>query len=91
LGEGGFSKVKLGVHEKTGEKVALKILKNKAKMSKPIQKQVEREISAMTKLDHANILRMKEVDWDATYVKKKRQGGQNYPCCAGARNWRRTV
>jgi serine/threonine protein kinase len=70
LGEGGFSKVKLGVHEKTGEKVALKILKNKSKMTKHVQKQVEREIAAMTKLDHRNILRMKEVDWDATYVKK---------------------
>jgi len=70
LGEGGFSKVKLGVHEKTGEKVALKILKSKAKMSSAIQKQVEREVTAMKKLTHANILAMKEVDWDATYKKK---------------------
>jgi serine/threonine protein kinase len=70
LGEGGFSKVKLGVHEKTGEKVALKILKNKSKLTKHVQKQVEREITAMQKLDHRNILKMKEVDWDATYVKK---------------------
>lgn len=70
LGEGGFSKVKLGVHEKTGEKVALKMLKNKSKLTKPVRKQVEREIGAMTKIDHANVLRMKEVDWDCTYTKK---------------------
>jgi len=70
LGEGGFSKVKLGVHEKTGEKVALKMLKNKSKLTKPVRKQVEREINAMTKIDHPNVLRMKEVDWDCTYKKK---------------------
>lgn len=70
LGEGGFSKVKLGVHEKTGEKVALKMLKNKSKLTKPVRKQVEREIGAMTKIDHPNVLRMKEVDWDCTYTKK---------------------
>jgi serine/threonine protein kinase len=73
LGEGGFSKVKLGVHEKTGEKVALKILKNKVKMSKASVKQVEREISAMSKLKHPNILLLKEVDWDCPY---KRKNGQ---------------
>jgi len=70
LGEGGFSKVKLGVHEKTGEKVALKMLKNKSKLTKSVQKQVEREVGAMTKIEHLNVLRMKEVDWDCTYTKK---------------------
>jgi len=70
LGEGGFSKVKLGVHEKTGEKVALKILKSKGKMSKSGIKQVESEIAAMTRLKHPNILQLKEVDWDCPYKKK---------------------
>jgi len=70
LGEGGFSKVKLGIHEKTGEKVALKMLKNKSKLTKPVRKQVEREINAMAKVDHPNVLRMKDVDWDCTYTKK---------------------
>jgi len=68
LGEGGFSKVKLGVHEKSGEKVALKILKNK--LTKTVRKQVEREINAMTKLDHPNVLKMKHVDWECPYTKK---------------------
>jgi len=70
LGEGGFSKVKLGVHEKTGEKVALKLLKNKSKLTKPVRKQVEREIAAMSNIDHPNVLRMKEVDWECIYTKK---------------------
>jgi serine/threonine protein kinase len=70
LGEGGFSKVKLGIHEKTGEKVALKLLKNKSKLTKPIRKQVEREIAAMSQIDHPNVLRMKEVDWECVYTKK---------------------
>jgi len=70
LGEGGFSKVKLGIHEKTGEKVALKMLKNKSKLTKPVRKQVERECLAMSKVDHPNVLRMKEVDWDCVYTKK---------------------
>jgi len=73
LGEGGFSKVKLGVHEKTGEKVALKILKSKVKMNKQSQKQVEREIAAMTRLKHPNILQLKEVDWDCLWKKKNGQ------------------
>jgi len=70
LGEGGFSKVKLGVHEKTGEKVALKLLKNKSKLTKPVRKQVEREIAAMSQIEHPNVLRMKEVDWECIYTKK---------------------
>jgi len=70
LGEGGFSKVKLGIHEKTGEKVALKLLKNKSKLTKPIRKQVEREVAAMSQIEHPNVLRMKEVDWECVYTKK---------------------
>lgn len=70
LGEGGFSTVKLGMHETTKERVALKILKNKHKMTDSIRKQVEREITAMSKIDHINCLKMKEVMWNATYTKK---------------------
>lgn len=70
LGEGGFSTVKLGMHETTKERVALKILKNKHKMTESIRKQVEREITAMLKIDHINCLKMKEVLWNATYTKK---------------------
>lgn len=30
----------------------------------------EREIAAMTKIQHQNVIRLKEVDWDAVYTKK---------------------
>jgi serine/threonine protein kinase len=70
LGEGGFSTVKLGMHAITKERVALKILKNKHKMTDSIRKQVGREIAAMQQIDHVNCLKMKEVLWNATYTKK---------------------
>jgi serine/threonine protein kinase len=71
LGEGGFSKVKLGISEETGEKVALKILKkNKLNLSSSTRRQVEREITAMGKIQHPNVIRLVDVDWDATYVKR---------------------
>jgi serine/threonine protein kinase len=87
LGEGGFSKVKLGVHEKTGEKVALKLLKNKSKLTKPVRKQVEREIAAMSQIDHPNVLRMKDVDWECVYTKKNGKKTECYPHCFRACYW----
>lgn len=71
LGEGGFSKVKLGVHGETGERVALKILrKDKLKCNDSIKRQVEREIVAMGKVGHPNVIKLVEVDWDCKYPKK---------------------
>jgi len=70
LGEGGFSKVKLGIHESTRERVALKLLKkNKLNMSSSTRKQVEREVQAMGKIQHRNVIQLKEVVWDAEYTK----------------------
>jgi serine/threonine protein kinase len=64
LGSGGFSKVKLGVEENTGDRVALKILKkDKLSENQTIRKQVEREIAAMSKIQHENVLTMKDVVW----------------------------
>lgn len=71
LGEGGFSKVKLGTHNGTGQKVALKILKDKNKMSKTVRTQVEREIATLTRIDHPNVLKLFEVDWEAELTSKK--------------------
>jgi serine/threonine protein kinase len=71
LGEGGYSKVKLGTHEVTGEKVALKILQRKAfSANSSERKQVEREIAAMKAIQHRNVIQLKFVDWDAQYEKK---------------------
>lgn len=67
LGEGGFSKVKLGTHQTTGEKVALKLLKC---MNDSSKKQVEAELMAMSKIEHQHVIRLKHVDWNARYQKK---------------------
>jgi len=72
LGEGGFSKVKLGTHVSTGQKVALKLLekKNLAKTDSTEMKQVQREIDALAVLSHKNIIKMFDVDWDCKYPQK---------------------
>jgi len=67
----GFSKVKLGTHSKTGEKVALKLLHtSKLAMNESSKKQVEAEILAMSKVKHPHVIRLKHVDWQARYTKK---------------------
>lgn len=64
-------RVKLGTHEQTSQKVALKILKkDKLSMDSSVAKQVQREIQAMEKVQHPNVIRLIEVDWDAKYTKK---------------------
>ena len=45
LGQGAFSKVKLGIHETTEQQVAIKIMKKSLLMQQHLVKQVKREIS----------------------------------------------
>ncbi|CAI2346973.1 unnamed protein product [Caenorhabditis sp. 36 PRJEB53466] len=59
LGAGNFSKVKLGVHQLTKEKVAVKIM-DKAKMDQKAQKLLTREIQSMEKMNHPNIVKLFE-------------------------------
>ncbi|ULU08411.1 hypothetical protein L3Y34_019533 [Caenorhabditis briggsae] len=59
LGAGNFSKVKLGVHQLTKEKVAVKIM-DKAKMDQKAQKLLMREIESMEKMNHPNIIKLFE-------------------------------
>ena len=62
LGEGTFGKVKLAIHIKTGEKIAVKII-NKEKLinvESNIQN-VRKEISILKKLIHKNIIQLYEV------------------------------
>jgi serine/threonine protein kinase len=68
LGKGGFSKVKLGTHEETGERVALKLLP--VEMDSSTRKQVTQEITAMSKVQHPNVIRLHNVDWDIPYPRK---------------------
>lgn len=65
LGKGGFSKVKLGTHEETGERVALKLLPTT--LTSSTRKQVTQEVTAMSKVQHDNVIRLHEVNWDVSY------------------------
>ncbi|XP_037091143.1 serine/threonine-protein kinase NIM1-like [Pollicipes pollicipes] len=60
LGTGNFSQVKLGVHQLTNERVAVKIL-SKAKLDQKTQRMLAREIANMDKVHHPNIIRLYEV------------------------------
>ena len=60
IGEGTFSKVKLGIHIPTGEKVAIKILeKSKIEDNEDLQC-INREISFLKNLSHPNIISIYE-------------------------------
>uniref|UniRef100_A0A0N5AFD5 non-specific serine/threonine protein kinase n=1 Tax=Syphacia muris TaxID=451379 RepID=A0A0N5AFD5_9BILA len=60
LGAGNFSKVKLGIHILTREKVAVKIME-RSRMDQKAQHLLFREIQAMEELHHPNIIRLFEV------------------------------
>jgi len=57
LGEGKFGLVKLGIHKKTGEKVAIKIIKKEA-MTPKDQELVKSEIDIMKMCRHPNVVRL---------------------------------
>ncbi|KAI6184183.1 hypothetical protein M3Y97_00569000 [Aphelenchoides bicaudatus] len=59
LGCGNFSKVRLGVHVLTKEKVAVKIME-KSKMDQKAQRLLAREINSMEQTHHPNIIRLFE-------------------------------
>lgn len=61
LGLGAFSKVKLAIHELTGEKVAIKILNRKKLKKMDMGAKVRREIEILKMFDHPHIIRLYEV------------------------------
>lgn len=62
LGEGSTCKVKLGLHRKTEDVVAIKILSKKKLSSKPrMRLKVDREMAVMRLIDHPNVLKLKDV------------------------------
>ncbi|XP_046400164.1 serine/threonine-protein kinase NIM1 isoform X2 [Ischnura elegans] len=60
LGAGNFSQVKMGIHQLTGERVAIKIV-DKSKLEPKTQRMLNREIATMDSLRHPHIIRLYEV------------------------------
>ena len=57
LGKGTFSTVKLGVHIKTNQKVAIKILNKQKIKAKEDLIRIKREIKILSMMDHPNIIK----------------------------------
>ncbi len=72
LGNGKFGLVKLGIHKKSGRKVAIKII-NKNNMSLEDQGLVKTEIEILKICQHPNIIKLYDVleNVDNMYISKK--------------------
>jgi serine/threonine protein kinase len=57
IGHGTFSKVRMGVHKLTGEKVAIKVIKKANLLEADDLIRVKREIDILNNLKHVNIIR----------------------------------
>ncbi|KAG1377600.1 hypothetical protein G6F61_006591 [Rhizopus arrhizus] len=68
LGEGEFGKVKLGIHSKTGEEVAIKLIRKDGIGSDNRINKVEREISILKNLNHPHIVKLYNVLETEKYV-----------------------
>ena len=68
IGQGAFSKVKLGINKLTGEKVAIKIIdKRKIKVDSE-RERVQRELKKIKKLNHINIVKIFQIKEDTIYI-----------------------
>lgn len=62
LGRGAFGEVRVGEHQLTGEKVALKFLRKAEIQSIGAAERTTIEIQCLSTLKHANIIRLQQVD-----------------------------
>ena len=62
LGKGGFGEVRLGIHQLTSEKVALKFLRTADIVSIAAAERTVTEIQCLTALRHNNIIKLFQVD-----------------------------
>ena len=58
LGEGSFGKVKLAVHQVSGQKVALKIISRRKLVTRDMAGRIEREIQYLQLLRHPHIIKL---------------------------------
>jgi carbon catabolite-derepressing protein kinase len=58
LGEGSFGKVKLAVHQISGQKVALKIINRRRLVTRDMAGRIEREIQYLQLLRHPHIIKL---------------------------------
>ena len=58
LGEGSFGKVKLAVHQISGQKVALKIINRRKLVTRDMAGRIEREIQYLQLLRHPHIIKL---------------------------------
>ena len=61
LGQGTFGKVKLAIHERTGEKVAVKILEKKKIVDVSDIERVSREIHILKLVRHPHLIQLYEI------------------------------
>lgn len=61
LGRGGFGEVRVGIHQLTGEQVALKFLRKSDIMSIGAAERTATEIQCLSTLKHQNIIRLQQV------------------------------
>jgi 5'-AMP-activated protein kinase catalytic alpha subunit len=61
IGEGTFGKVKVGIHEPTGEKIACKILQKSKMVDNADVERVSREIHILKIVQHPHIVQLYEI------------------------------
>lgn len=61
VGEGGFCKVRLGIHQVSGAKTAVKLIDKSKLSSETDRKRVGREIRVLKRLTHPNVVRLFDV------------------------------